>query len=71
MSDRRYWVIGGEFLNGTFEEIDTKTARVLGPYSELQAAEAAWRDLSRQHGHEHRTRFTVVTEPLRRAAVAA
>jgi hypothetical protein len=70
MSDRRYWVIGGEFLNGDFEKIHAETARVIGPFSDLRDAETAWRDLSRQHGHEHCTRFTVVTEPLRQAVAA-
>jgi hypothetical protein len=67
MTDRRYWVIGGEFVDGAFDKMDGKTARVLGPFSALQEAEAVWRNVSRQHGHEFTTRFTVVHEPMKPA----
>jgi hypothetical protein len=69
MSEQRYWVIGGEFSSATFDELNTESARVIGPFADRAAAETAWRDLSRRHGHEFNTRFAVVHEPLK--AVAA
>jgi hypothetical protein len=68
MSERRYWVIGGEFATAAFDELNTATARVFGPYESREEAEAAWRTVSRRHGHEFHTRFAVVQEPLRAAA---
>ena len=68
MPDRRYWVIGGEFATAAFDELNAGTARVFGPFTSREDAETAWRDVSRQHGHEFRTRFAVVHEPLKATA---
>ena len=65
MSERRYWVIGGEFASAAFDQLNAGTARVLGPFADRDEAETAWRNVSRQHGHEFQTRFAVVHEPLK------
>ncbi len=68
MTHTRFWVIGGEFRSTDFDHMTEGTEKVLGPYPDEAAAETAWRAISRQHGHECRTRFAVVREPLRATA---
>jgi hypothetical protein len=70
MSDQRYWVIGGEFISADFAELHPGTARLFGPFASREEAETIWRDVSRQHGHEFRTRFAVVHEPVKAIAPA-
>jgi hypothetical protein len=65
MFNRRFWVIGGEFRSTDFDHMTEGTERVLGPFTDEREAETAWRTISRAHGHECRTRFAVVQEPLR------
>ena len=65
MSERRYWVIGGEFASAAFDELNAGTARVLGPFAHRDEAETVWRNVSRHPGHEFQTRFAVVHEPLK------
>ena len=70
MSERRYWVIGGEFVNADFAELNAGTARVFGPFASREEAETIWRDVSRRHGHEFQMRFAVVREPVKALAAA-
>jgi hypothetical protein len=71
MTNKRYWVIGGEYRSLAFDELIEGTARVIGPFGSLTHAEHAWRAVSEDHRSNCNMRFTIVQEGARAAAKAA
>ena len=56
----RYWVIGGRYLDMTFQR--RGWSEVIGPFTTRYDAEAAWREISFAYTHDARVRFTIVED---------
>jgi hypothetical protein len=69
MLDKRFWVIGGTYTSLSFDRLIDGTEHLFGPFPTHGEAERAWRDVSEQHRSECTTRFAIVHENWRTAAV--
>jgi hypothetical protein len=58
----RFWVIGGEFENTTFERVLEGTQKVIGPFSDHGEAKQAWEHLATETRSICNARFTIVRE---------
>ncbi len=65
MSDQRYWVIGGEYANTTFDQVVEGTERILGPFGCPKEAHRAWETIAVETRSICLARFTVVREGAR------
>lgn len=60
---KRYWVIGGEYTDTTFETVVGGAAPERhGPYQSYEDARHAWADLSWRHIDDAHVRYTIDTE---------
>jgi hypothetical protein len=60
---QRYWVIGGDFSDCGFKQIEPGTEVVHGPYSEPLKARMQWQRLSFRDHCAATTRYTICLEP--------
>ena len=44
----RFWVVGGEYTDTSFNELVSGSERVMGPYSDRDAALVAWRRVAEE-----------------------
>lgn len=61
-SKTRYWVVGAEFTDTSFEDVHEGSERVLGPFIDYAAAHAAWQTMAEATRCEACTRFTIARE---------
>jgi hypothetical protein len=60
---QRYWVIGGDFSDCGFKQIEPGTEVVHGPYSEPLKARMQWQRLSFRDHCAATMRYTICLEP--------
>ena len=63
----RFWVVGGEYTDTSFNELVSGSERVMGPYTNRDAALVAWRRVAEETRGDCYARFTVAEEPARRS----
>ncbi|MBH62660.1 MAG: hypothetical protein CL569_09470 [Alphaproteobacteria bacterium] len=61
----RFWVVGGEYTDTSFDHLVTGSERVMGPYSDRDAALIAWRQVAEETRGNCYARYTVAQEPGR------
>ena len=61
-SNRRYWIIGGEYEDTRFENMRRGTHRVIGPFEDRDLAERTWRGVSDEK-QSPRFRYTIAVDP--------
>ncbi len=62
MSDRRYWVIGGNYRDLDFTAIRHGTETILGPFDNAEHARCEWKRVSLEHRSTATARFAIVAE---------
>jgi hypothetical protein len=60
---QRYWVIGGNFSDCAFKQLEPGTEVVHGPYSEPLKARMEWQRLTFRDHCGATTRYTICLEP--------
>lgn len=60
---QRYWVIGGDFSDCAFKQIEPGTEVVHGPYNEPLKAQMEWQRLTFRDHCGATTRYTICSEP--------
>lgn len=61
----RYWVIGGDYSDFRFSEIQPGTEKVLGPYDNEVKARTEWQRLTFRDHCGATTRYSICVEPNR------
>ena len=64
----RFWVIGGKYTDTGFGKLVSGSERVMGPYSDRDAALVAWRKVAEETRGDCCSRFAVAEEPSRKHA---
>ena len=62
---QRYWVIGGDYSDCDFREIEPGTAKVSGPFVDEVKARCEWQRLTFRDRCGATTRYTIAVEPAR------
>jgi hypothetical protein len=57
---KQYWVIGGEYRDADFDDMDPATSIVHGPFRDYDKAYAVWRERSVATRSQYHTRYTIV-----------
>jgi Domain of unknown function (DUF4170) len=57
---KQFWVIGGEYKDPDFNEIEEGSHRVFGPYFSYAEAEVMWRQRSEKSRSQAYTRYQIV-----------
>jgi hypothetical protein len=65
MTERRFWVLGGEYTSMAFDKMIPGTEIVVGPLASHDLAERSWRRLSERHRANAAMRFSILMERLR------
>jgi hypothetical protein len=60
---QRYWVIGGEYRDCAFHEIEPGTERVSGPFKDELKARMEWQRLTFRDKCAATERYTIAIEP--------
>ena len=69
---KQFWVIGGEYRDPDFHDMDLATASVHGPFGDYEAANTVWRERSMETRAKHYMRYAiVVSAPNPRTQAAA
>ncbi len=63
MMNARFWVVGGEYTDTTFNQLVSGSERLMGPYLDRDAALIAWRRVAEETRGDCHARFTVAEEP--------
>ena len=61
---QRYWVIGGQFSDCQFSEIQPGTEIVHGPSADEVKARMEWQRLTFKDRHEATERYSICVEPV-------
>jgi hypothetical protein len=63
-TNRRYWIIGGDYEDSRFEAMRPGTQQVIGPFEDMELAERTWRNCadSARSCPENR-RYAIAVEP--------
>ena len=61
----RYWVIGGDYSDCRFENIEPGTQTVHGPYDDELKARTEWQRLTFRDHCGATTRYSICVEPNR------
>ena len=61
----RYWVIGGDYSDCRFQDIDPGTAIMHGPYDNEVKARTEWQRLTFRDHCGATTRYSICMEPNR------
>ena len=61
---QRYWVIGSQFSDCQFSEIQPGTEIVHGPYADEVKARMEWQRLTFKDRHEATERYSICVEPV-------
>ena len=57
---KQYWVIGGEFKDPDFNEIEEGSHRAFGPFGTYEEANAVWKQRSESSRAQAYTRYQIV-----------
>jgi hypothetical protein len=57
---KQFWVIGGEYRDPEFMEMDMSTSSVHGPFRDYDEANHVWRERSMQTRAQAAMRFAIV-----------
>jgi hypothetical protein len=61
---KQYWVIGGEYRDTDFDDVDPATSTVHGPFHDYDAANTVWRECSIATRWQYNMRYVIVaSEP--------
>lgn len=60
---QRYWVIGGEYRDCAFSEIEPGTERISGPFGDELKARMEWQRLTFRDHCGATERYTIAMEP--------
>jgi hypothetical protein len=60
---QRYWVIGGEYRDCAFREIEPGTERISGPFGDETKARMEWQRLTFRDHCAATERYTIAIEP--------
>ena len=60
---RRFWVIGGEYADTAFHQIQAGTEKVSGPFTCPVKARTEWQRLTFRDKAAATTRYTIAAEP--------
>ncbi|MDP6707836.1 MAG: hypothetical protein QF893_15940 [Alphaproteobacteria bacterium] len=63
--DGKYWVIGGQYADTSFDSMLDGTGRIAGPFANHSAAMTEWRRLADETRSDCLTRFSIAVEPRR------
>ena len=61
----RYWVIGGDYSDSQFKDIEPGTAIMHGPYDDEMKARTEWQRLTFRDHCGATTRYSICVEPNR------
>ena len=61
-TNRRYWVIGGEYEDTRYERFLNGSQQVIGPFEDRDLAERTWRGIMNEV-RSPRTRYTIAVDP--------
>ena len=61
----RYWVIGGDYSDCRFQDIEPGTESVHGPYENEMKARTEWQRLTFRDHCRATTRYSICVEPNR------
>jgi hypothetical protein len=59
----RFWVIGGEYTDTSFNQLVGGSERVMGPFLDRGTALTAWREVAEQSRSDCHVRYTIAQEP--------
>ena len=62
---QRYWVIGGDYSDCRFKDIEPGTEKISGPFSNELKARMEWQRLTFRDKIGATTRYTICVEPVR------
>ena len=62
---QRYWVIGGEYSDCRFNDLEPGTETISGPFSDELKARMEWQRLTFRDNLAATTRYTICVEPVR------
>lgn len=62
---QRYWVIGGDYCDPAFAELEPGTATVSGPFRDELRARTEWQRLTFRDHCGATTRYSICVEPAR------
>jgi hypothetical protein len=68
---KQFWVIGGEYKDADFNDIEEGSHRVFGPFFSYEEAEGVWRQRSERTRSQAYTRYQIVSSahnPMRPSA---
>jgi len=61
---QRYWVIGGQYQDCRFSELEPGTEVIHGPYSNELKARMEWQRLTFKDRHQANERYSICVEPV-------
>ena len=61
--NQRYWVIGGEYRDCAFREIEPGTETMSGPFHNESRARTEWQRLTFRDNIPATTRYAIAVEP--------
>ena len=67
MTSQRFWVVGGEYADTSFQTLTSASPTVAGPFDSEAQARAVWRGLYDRQPCSALTRYSILHENLRRA----
>jgi hypothetical protein len=59
MSNRQYWVVGGEYRDTSFRELCEGCAQAVGPFADYDQALRVWRERSVASRPQPHVRYTI------------
>ena len=62
---QRYWVIGGEYADTAFNQIEPGSESVHGPFNDELRARTEWQRLTFRDRCGATTRYAICVEPMR------
>ena len=61
---QRYWVIGGQYSDCRFSNLEPGTEVIHGPYSDELKARMEWQRLTFKDNHAATERYSICVEPV-------
>ena len=61
---QRYWVVGGDYSDCRFRNIEPGTETVSGPFHDELKARMEWQRLTFKDRHEATERYSICVEPV-------
>ena len=62
-TNRRYWIIGGDYEDTRFEALRPGSQQVIGPFEDMELAERTWRTWADEARASTTRRYTIAVEP--------